>query len=183
MASSDEELTVAQRLGRALDRGLLPAGGPAEAAERLIERLERPARIALLGLPGSGKSSILNLLVGAVVVPEMLRLPTIVVQYGETARMMCTLTDGSTKILPGSNLADVLPLAPALVTLEMDLAALKVISLLEVSAGHRDLVHHVVSAERAGGVGKPAGFGQGQQLHVPDQGRPSGQPAVGVRDA
>ncbi|MES2916576.1 MAG: hypothetical protein V4753_15775 [Pseudomonadota bacterium] len=135
MANPDEELTVAQRLGRALDRGLLPAGGPAEAAERLIERLERPARIALLGLPGSGKSSILNLLVGAVVVPETLRLPTIIVQYGDVARMICTLTDGSTKILPGSNLADVLALAPALVTLEMDLAALKVISLLEVSAG------------------------------------------------
>ncbi len=135
MANPDEELTVAQRLGRALDRGLLPAGGPAEAAERLIERLERPARVALLGLPGSGKSSILNLLVGASVVPETLRLPTIVVQHGETARMMCTLTDGSTKILPGSDLAEVLPLAPALVTLEMDLPALKVISLLEVSAG------------------------------------------------
>jgi hypothetical protein len=135
MALPDGELTVAQRLGRALDRGLLPAGGPAEAAERLIERLERPARIALLGLPGSGKSSILNLLVGAVVVPETLRLPTIVVQHGDIARMICTLTDGTTKILPGSDLADVLPLAPALVTLEMDLPALKVISLLEVSAG------------------------------------------------
>ena len=135
MANPDEELTVAQRLGRALDRGLLPAGGPAEAAERLIERLERPARIALLGLPGSGKSSILNLLVGTVVVPETLRLPTIIVQHGQAARMICTLTDGSTKILPGSDLAEVLSLAPALVTLEMDLAALKVISLLEVSAG------------------------------------------------
>ncbi len=74
MVQSDAELTVAQRLGQLLDRGLLPAGGPAEAAERLIERLERPARIALLGLPGSGKSAILNLLTGAVVVPETLRL-------------------------------------------------------------------------------------------------------------
>lgn len=135
MGLPDGELTVAQRLGRALDRGLLPAGGPAEAAERLIERLERSARIALLGLPGSGKSSILNLLVGAVVVPETLRLPTIVVQHGDVARMVCTLTDGTTKILPGNDLAEVLPLAPALVTLEMDLPALKVISLLEVSAG------------------------------------------------
>lgn len=135
MANPDGELTVAQRLGRALDRGLLPAGGPAEAAERLIERLERPARVALLGLPGSGKSSILNLLVGALVVPETLRLPTIIVQHGDVARMICTLTDGTTKIVPGHDLAEVLPLAPALVTLEMDLPALRVISLLEVSAG------------------------------------------------
>lgn len=135
MANPDGELTVAQRLGRALDRGLLPAGGPAEAAERLIERLERPARIALLGLPGSGKSSILNLLVGSIVVPETLRLPTIIVQHGDVSRMLCTLTDGTTKIVPGADLAAVLPLAPALVTLEMDLPALRVISLLEVSAG------------------------------------------------
>jgi hypothetical protein len=135
MADTDGELTVAQRLGRALDRGILPAGGPAEAAERLIERLERPARVALLGLPGSGKSSILNLLVGTTVVPETLRLPTIIVQYGEEARMVCTLTDGSTKVVPGSDLEQVLALAPALVTLEMNLPALKVISLLEVSAG------------------------------------------------
>lgn len=135
MADPDGELTVAQRLGRALDRGLLPAGGPAEAAERLIERLERPARVALLGLPGSGKSAILNLLVGAVVVPETLRLPTIIVQHGDVSRMACTLTDGTTRILPGHDLADVLPLSPALVTLEMALPALGVISMLEVSAG------------------------------------------------
>ena len=135
MVHSDEELTVAQRLGQLLDRGLLPAGGPAEAAERLIERLERPARVALLGLPGSGKSAILNLLTGVVVVPETLRLPTIIVQYGAAPRMLCTLPDGRTEIVPGSDLNDVLILNPALVTLEMDLPALKVISLLEVSAG------------------------------------------------
>ncbi len=135
MANADGELTVAQRLGRALDRGLLPAGGPAEAAERLIERLERPARIALLGLPGAGKSSILNLLVGSVVVAETLRLPTIIVQHGDVSRMICTMTDGTTKIVTGADLAEVLPLAPALVTLELDLPALRVISLLEVSAG------------------------------------------------
>jgi len=88
MASSDEELTVAQRLGRALDRGLLPAGGPAEAAERLIERLERPARIALLGLPGSGKSSIFICFLGRGAGPARRGLPAIVVQYGETRRMM-----------------------------------------------------------------------------------------------
>lgn len=118
-----------------MDRGLLPAGGPAEAAERLIERLERPARVALLGLPGSGKSAILNLLAGIVVVPETLRLPTIVVQHGPEARMVCTLADGRTEVIPGTDLSEVLRLAPALVTIEMDLPALKVITLLEVSAG------------------------------------------------
>ncbi|WP_374647320.1 hypothetical protein [Tabrizicola sp.] len=135
MAEAVGEMTVAQRLGVLLDRGLLAAGGPAEAAERLIERLERPARVALLGLPGAGKSAILNLLAGTVVVPETLRLPTIVVQHGPEARMICTLADGHNEVIPGSNLSEVLHLAPALVTLELDLPALKVITLLEVSAG------------------------------------------------
>ena len=135
MADADDELTVAQRLGRLLDRGLLPAGGPAEAAERLIERLERPARVALLGLPGSGKSAILNLLAGTVVVPETLRLPTIIVQHGTEPRMLCTLSDGRNAIIPGKNLEKSLSLSPALITLELDLPALKVISLLEIAAG------------------------------------------------
>ncbi|MDM7931576.1 hypothetical protein [Tabrizicola sp.] len=135
MIEEDGELTVAERLGRLLDRGLLPAGGPAEAAERLIERLERPARVALLGLPGAGKSSVLNLLAGTVVVPETLRLPTMVVQHGSEARMLCTLADGRVEDVPGTNLEQALRLNPALVTVEMDLPSLKVISLLEVAAG------------------------------------------------
>ncbi len=135
MADETGEMTVAQRLGHLLDRGLLPAGGPAEAAERLIERLERPARIALLGLPGAGKSAVLNLLAGTVVVPEELRLPTIIVQHGPQARMLCTLVDGRLEIVPGSDLSLVMAMNPAMVTLELDLASLKVISLLEVSAG------------------------------------------------
>lgn len=135
MADADDELTVAQRLGRLLDRGLLPAGGPAEAAERLIERLERPARVALLGLPGSGKSAILNLLAGTVVVPETLRLPTIIVQHGTEPRMLCTLSDGRNEVIPGKNLEKSLSLSPALITLELDLPALKVITLLEIAAG------------------------------------------------
>lgn len=135
MAEEDGDLTVAQRLGRLLDRGLLPAGGPAEAAERLIERLERPARVALLGLPGAGKSAILNLLAGTIVVPETLRLPTMIVQHGAESRMLCTLADGKTQIVEGHDLSAILVLNPAMVTLEMDLPALKVIHLLEVSAG------------------------------------------------
>jgi len=138
MTNRPEDQTVVERLTQLLDRGLLPAGGPAEAAERLIERLKRPARVALLGLPGAGKSAILNLLAGTIVVPETLRLPTIVVQHGEQERMLCTLADGRTEAIAGNDLAQVLTRNPALVTVERDLPALKVISLLEVSAGPMD---------------------------------------------
>ena len=135
MADAEEVLKVAKRLTGLLDRGLLPAGGPAEAAERLVERLQRPARVALLGLPGSGKSAVLNLLAGSTVVPESLRLPTIIVQKGDEPRMQCTLADGQIVTLPGNDLEKVLPLSPALITLDLDIPALGVISLLEVAAG------------------------------------------------
>jgi len=138
MTDQSAELSVIERLTELLDGGLLPAGGPAETAERLIERLKRPARVALLGLPGSGKSAILNLLAGIIVVPETLRLPTIVVQYGQQERMLCTLADGRTEVIAGTDLEQVLTRNPAMVTLERDLPALKVISLLEVSAGPMD---------------------------------------------
>lgn len=138
MTATPADQTVLERLARLLDLGLLPAGGPAEAAERLMERLKRPARVALLGLPGAGKSAILNLLAGTIVVPETLRLPTIVVQHGLNDRMLCTLADGRTEAIGGHDLSQVLTRNPALVTVERDLPALKVISLLEVSAGPLD---------------------------------------------
>lgn len=135
MSSLEPTLSIIERLGRALDRGQLPAGGPAEAAERLIERLERPARVAILGMPGAGKTAVLNLLAGETVVPEDLALPTVLVQRGGEARMICTLADGSSEVIDGTDLADTVELQPALVTLECDLPALSVISLLEVAAG------------------------------------------------
>lgn len=135
MSSLEPTLSIIERLGRALDRGQLPAGGPAEAAERLIERLERPARVAILGMPGAGKTAVLNLLAGETVVPEDLALPTVLVQRGGEARMICTLADGSSEVIDGTDLAATVELQPALVTLECDLPALSVISLLEVAAG------------------------------------------------
>ena len=138
MSDADQDLTVAERLGQALDRGQLPAGGPAEAAERLIERLERPVRVAILGLQDSGKSSVLNILAGQDVIPVSLRLPTVLVQRGRPDQMVCTLPDGSTETVPGLDLSEIMDMSAALVTLQTDLPALTVISLLEVASGQTD---------------------------------------------
>lgn len=135
MSKAENTRSIIARLGQALDHGQLPAGGPAEAAERLIERLERPARVAVLGLPDAGKTAVLNLLAGETVVPEALSLPTVLVQWGDEPRMICTLADGSSEVVQGTDLADTVALQPALVRLECDLPALSVISLLEVAAG------------------------------------------------
>lgn len=138
MTDQEDDLPIQERLVRALDRGQLPAGGAAEAAERLIERLDRPVRLAVLGLPGSGKSAVLNLLAGDMVVPEGLRMPTLLVQRGNEERTVCTLADGSTEVYAGRALAEAVYLKPALITLELTLPSLSVINLMEVGAGPSD---------------------------------------------
>ena len=135
MTDREDELPIQERLALALDRGQLPAGGAAEAAERLIERLDRPVRLAVVGLPGAGKTAVLNVLAGDVVVPSGLRMPTLVVQRGDEERTVCTLADGSTVIFAGRALTEAIKLKPALITLELNLPSLSVINLMEVGAG------------------------------------------------
>jgi len=101
---------VQEDLAQAVASGLLPASVQ-ERAEKLLERLKTPVRVSLLGLPGSGKSTVLNLLLGAIAVPVNVPFPTLQLTYGDPAH------------------AD---LSPAFVEMQMPLPALGKISLLEV---------------------------------------------------
>ena len=51
---------VQAELAQAVASGLLP-NSVQQKAEQLLTRLQKPVRLALLGMPGSGKSAILNL--------------------------------------------------------------------------------------------------------------------------
>ncbi len=122
---------VQQKLTQAVASGRLPANAQ-ERAEKLLERISKPVRVGLMGLPGSGKSTILNLLVGAIVVPHTMKFPTLLLTHGETAQTTCTLADGSRTTLPHANGREVAALSPAFVEMQMPLPALGKISLLEV---------------------------------------------------
>jgi energy-coupling factor transporter ATP-binding protein EcfA2 len=50
--------------------------------ERLLQALESPVRIVLLGLEGSGKSQLVNLLAGATIVPPGERVSNLEVRWG-----------------------------------------------------------------------------------------------------
>lgn len=124
---------VQSELKQAVLSGLL-ADSDHEKAEMLLERLEKPVRLAVLGIPGSGKSRILNLLVGAEVIPEGVLLPTLQLVYGETEKSICTLPDGSKEQLNSVDTDMIAGLSPVFVEMHMPLAALRKISVLEVVA-------------------------------------------------
>lgn len=103
-------------------------------AEKLLARLQKPVRLALLGLPQSGKSTVLNLLVGSDLLPEGLSLPSLQLTHGEVATATCTLPDGSKQTVEGADPEAIAALSPVFVDMHLPLPALGKISVLEVVA-------------------------------------------------
>lgn len=134
MSEAVSNSSVQEQLGQAIAKGALPASVSASATQ-VLKRLEQPLRVVLLGLPGSGKTSVLNLLLGEELIPEgQLHLPTIKVEAGTIPQMICTLRDGTKKIIAGTDLGALETLKPAFVTVQADSPALVKINLLEIVA-------------------------------------------------
>ncbi|MGV6847873.1 MAG: hypothetical protein ACWA5A_05780 [Marinibacterium sp.] len=107
LAGHDTSKTLT-RLEVALNAPGIPARAKA-GCQSLIEKLRRPVGLGLFGLPGSGKSLILNALAGQAVVPADLPLPTLEITYGPEVALTAVLGDGSTirrPGLPGPDLLD-----------------------------------------------------------------------------
>lgn len=124
---------VQSELEQAVQSGLLAASDH-DTAKMLLERLQKPVRLAVMGLPSSGKSRLLNLLVGFDVIPDGVHLPTLEIAYGDTEQAVCTLPDGSKKQLNSIDADTIAGLSPVFVEVQMPLPALRKISVLEVVA-------------------------------------------------
>ena len=126
--------TVQSRLDYVIANGLLPDVA-AGSAKQVLERIRQPIRVVVLGLPGSGKSAVLNLLLGHDLIPDDIqKLPTLQVEFGAVNQMVCVLPDGSRKTVPGSDLKTLDGIKPVFVTVEADFPALSKISLLDIVA-------------------------------------------------
>ncbi len=124
---------VRARLERALSEPSLPANARDYGAN-LARRLGAPVRVAILGLPRSGKSQLLNMLVGRRMFAEGSRLPSVEITAGATWRTTVTRADGTTHTFDGLVLEGPELARARMLALEAPLNILDRISLLEVVA-------------------------------------------------
>ncbi|MEM6888972.1 MAG: hypothetical protein AAF636_12620 [Pseudomonadota bacterium] len=85
MILPDEGLTIVQQLRSVLDEGLLD-GGYARLGRTLLEHLDCPARITVVGQRGVGKTSLLDLILGEVRMPDVQGAAIVELSHGKTAR-------------------------------------------------------------------------------------------------
>ena len=119
------------RLRYALTTEALPTAAR-EHASLLLKRLSSPVRVTLLGLPGSGKSELLNMFVGSRLLPKDSKLPTTEMTYGVTERLIVTDANGGRTVIEGLDFKKASEAAPAFMRVEIPNPLLQRISLLEV---------------------------------------------------
>ena len=124
---------VHHALSEALMVGKIPAKDT-EMAQTLLERLKQPVRVTLMGLPKSGKSTLVNLLLNDIVVPEGISLPTTQFLHGDTPSSVVTLSDGRRETLETADPYQIAAASPMFVEIALPLPALGRINLLEIVA-------------------------------------------------
>ncbi|MGR3322544.1 MAG: hypothetical protein ACU0DK_11480 [Pseudooceanicola sp.] len=123
-AQTETALDLPQRLDHAAQLpGLPPAA--MRMARAFAERLRRPVRICVLGMPGAGKSELISAILDEALIPRGLQLPTHEIAHGPVARVIMTLEDGSTLDRIGLPDAGMLRANPVFLRIEAPLPALR----------------------------------------------------------
>ncbi len=105
-------------------------------AEALIDQLRLPVRVAVSGARGAGKSSLVNLLAGADILPpgpDTHLLPPIILRHATRERTLAGWWDRPEKAFDGLNLTAALAESPDVISFEIDCEALEALWLIDVS--------------------------------------------------
>lgn len=122
------------RLKAALGAGQIPARA-AEGFGKLVERLERPVRVALLGLDRAGREALLRGIVGAAALPPGSDWPTLEIVHGARPRHRATLADATVLAAEGPPGGDVLAQGPVFLQIVAPLPILQRMSFLHLAVG------------------------------------------------
>ena len=94
MNSTSQIDPVVDRLESALAAEMFPSEWK-QWGSRLLDHLRKPVQVAVMGLPGSGKSTLVNMMLGNTYVPRGKCLPVVEIAHGRKTRSMFELEDGS----------------------------------------------------------------------------------------
>lgn len=122
------------RLKAALGAGQIPARA-AEGCGKLVERLERPVRVALLGTDRAGREALLRGIVGAAALPPGSDWPTLEIVHGARPRHRATLADATVLAAEGPPGGDVLAQGPVFLQVAAPLPILLRMSFLHLAVG------------------------------------------------
>ncbi|WP_422047915.1 hypothetical protein [Shimia sp.] len=96
-----QQQRVVQELREALDQGRI--GGRHQAiGVQLINHLSDAVRVVLLGRPGSGKSAVVNMMLGEDLLGSLPQASVTEVSYGETRQVTAEWNDGTVQPLDGN---------------------------------------------------------------------------------
>ncbi len=105
-------------------------------AEGYLSRLEAPVRIAVVGLARSGKSSLVNLLVGEAVIPTQPRksvMPAVILRHSESNRTTASWWDREDRVFDGLDLPGALAQSPDIISIGIDCEVLRDVWLMDLS--------------------------------------------------
>ncbi|AZQ68718.1 hypothetical protein EF888_17240 [Silicimonas algicola] len=174
MKDNGNDDRVIDRLRWALEGDRLPANAK-DYATHLVNRLSQPVRVSVLGLPGSGKSELVNMFAGHRVLPKNAALPTTELVWGPTEAITLTSSTGIVSRIDGIDFDQVARSRAAFLKVELPIEILKRINMLEVvtDGGREDIESAVDWAVRRTDIALwcTQGFGAAERAvwrRVPD---------------
>ncbi|MEO6300912.1 MAG: hypothetical protein ABIV25_06460, partial [Paracoccaceae bacterium] len=126
---------VALRLHHALQSDALPPEGRS-IGQRLMRQLNQPTRIAMIGLAGSGKTNLINMLLGARLMPDVDGIAAVELSFGDTARWQVVMADGTIRTDEGVLDAALIPAQAVRFSQQLPDPRLKEWSFAEVTLSH-----------------------------------------------
>ena len=132
MSASTEHQKVKLALSAACTRNLFK-DEQLETAQKMLARLDAPVRIGVFGGVGSGKSTLVNFLIGETILPARAGLPSIEVAHGDAIALEMTHENGKKSRFSGHDFDLAASYPSVLLRAEAPLPALKRISVLELA--------------------------------------------------
>lgn len=120
------------RLNQVLLEESLPSNAR-DYGENLLRRFGTPVRVVILGLPGSGKTQLMNMLLGRNLIADGRALPAMEITAGASWRTRVSRQDETTLTFDGLVLEGSALAGARMLTLEVPLRTLERINFLEVS--------------------------------------------------